>query len=275
MPEDPQTPQIAPEEASQAPSAPDPWAPWQQAGFAPEQNPYELRQHLDWVQAITDESRHEQELERSLREWGHLPEGVSLREMKEWAAQQAQARQDPFATQPQQQPQYPGVPQNGYPTPDYADPYAQPQQPGVDPNQLRQVWQQDMQQILQAERAQFEQQMAMQRLQDDLGRQMERISTQNNLTDADRTWVGREANRRLQSGEVTQPQQLATLMEDVWRELAEYRQSAVASAVQAQQSAPRTMTPTGGTPGTLPPPHGIRGMAENMAARLGVPYEGS
>jgi hypothetical protein len=270
MPEDPniQTPEP---QAPEAPPAPDPWAPWQQAGFAPDQNPYELRQHLDWVSAITDENRHEQELERSLQEWGHLPQGVTLREMKEWAAQQAAARQDPFGAP--QQPQYPGAPQqNGYPTPGYEDPYAQPQPQPVDPNQLRQVWQQDMQQIMQQERAQFEQQMNMQRLQDDLGRQMERVSSQNNLTSVDRTWVEREVDRRLRSGEVNQPQQFATLVDDVWKELSEYRQAAVAGVIQAQQGAPRTMTPTGATPGGLPPAAGIKGALERTAATLGVPY---
>src|SRR5690348_14553911 len=73
MPEDQNT-QIPEQEAPQAPPAPDPWQSWQQAGFAPDQNPHEVRQALDWVQAITDENRHELELERSLREWGHRPE---------------------------------------------------------------------------------------------------------------------------------------------------------------------------------------------------------
>lgn len=269
MPEDPN--QIPAQEAPQAPPQSDPWAPWQQAGFAPDQNPYELRQHLDWVQAITDENRHEAELERSLREWNHLPEGVTFAEMKAAAQQLAASRQDPFA---QQQPQYAPEPQNPY-QPGYEDPnaYQQPQ-PGVDPNQLRQVWQQDMQQILAQERQQFEQQMAAQRIQDDLTRQMERVAGQNNLTDADRTWVGREMNRRLQTGEVQNPQQLATLVEDVWKELADYRQQAVASVLSAQNGAPRTLTPTGATPGNVPPPMGIKGAMANMAARIGAPYEG-
>jgi hypothetical protein len=269
-PEDPQTPQIAPEEGAASPSAPDPWQSWQQAGFAPDQNPHEIRQSLDWVQAITDESRHELELERSLREWGHLPEGVSLQEVKAWAQSQAQQRQDPFGQQPPPA-QYPGAPQqNGYPTPGYEDPYAQPTQQPIDPNQMRQVWQQDMREVMAQERAQFEQQLQASRLQDDLSRQFERVSTQHNLTEVDRARLQRDVDWRLRSGEVKSQEQLATVTEDAWRDLAEYRQQAVAAVIQAQQGAPRTLTPMGATPGALPPPQGIAGAMERMRAQMGI-----
>lgn len=262
MAEEPQTPQNTPEEAPAAPSAPDPWQPWQQAGFAPDQNPYELRTQLDWVQAITDENRHESELERSLREWGHLPEGVSLQEMKQWAQQQAQARQDPFGgMQPQQQPQYLGQ------QPEYADPY---QQPVLDPAQLRQGVESILEQRLAQERQNFEQQLAAQRLQDDLARQFERVSTQHSLSDIDRARLAREVDYRLRTGEIQNQEQLAKVTETAWKELAEWRAQAVAQAVQAQQGAPRTMTPTGATPGSLPPPVGLEGAFARARQSVGM-----
>lgn len=257
-----------PEVAPEAP--PNPWQAYEQAGFAPDQNPYELRQAVDWVQAITDESRHEQELERSLREWNHLPQGVTFQEMKAAAQQIAASRQDPFAQQPAPQP-------NGYPEqqpyqpqPDYGDPYAQPQQQPVDPNLLRQTWQSDFQQAMQAERQQFEQQLQAQRLQDDLTRQVERVTREHNLDERAQTWVGREIDRRLRAGEIQNQQQLATLAADAWRDLNEFRQQAVAGAIQAQQGAPRTMTPTGATPGSLPPPVGLEGAFARARNSVGM-----
>ena len=266
---DEQTPPVEGTEAPQAPPTPNPWDRWQEAGWDSSQNPYELREQHSFTQRLLNEQTHEQALNDALREWGHLPEGVSLQDFKAWATQQAQARQDPFGMQPQQpqQPQYPGVPQQ---QPEYVDPYGQPQQNYLDPAQLRQGVESILEQRLAQERQNFEQQMAVQRLQDDLSRQFERVSSQHGLSEVDRTMMSREVDRRIRAGEVQSQEQLSGIAEAVWKELHDWRTQAVAQAVQAQQGAPRTMTPTGATPGNLPPPVGLDGAFARARAIAGM-----
>lgn len=246
-----------PQPESQAAPQNNPWEPWQQAGWQPDEvNPYEVRQAYDGWQALGNRDTRGYMLERMLA-GNELPEGMSWQEAQEAIQQAWQMRQDPFA-QPMdpyagQQDQY------GYTQQDYADAAAQ----GIDPYQLRQAWQQDMRSELQQFQQQLEQQYEERAQVEEFTRSMDSLKGQYNLNDSDMSFIAPRAAEYVQPGVP-----MSQAIEQAYRDFDEWRRSAIASMASQQQQAPQTFSPGGIAASPDQPPRSLAEAASMMENRF-------
>lgn len=252
-----------PQPESEAQPQGNPWEPWQQAGWQPEEvNPYEVRQAYDGWQALGNRDTRDYMLERMLA-GNELPEGMSWQDAKEVIQQAWQAQQDPFA---QPMDPYAGqlgqVDQYGYSQQDYADAAAQ----GIDPYQLRQAWQQDMRSELQQFQQQLEQQYEERAQVEEFTRSMDSLKGQYNLNDSDMSFIAPRAAEYVQPGVP-----MSQAIEQAYRDFDEWRRSAIASmASQQQQQAPQTFSPGGMAASPDQPPRSLSEAASMMENRFGA-----
>lgn len=159
----------------------DPRIAWlEKAGIDPDQvDPEYAAQGFKYWQSINHRDHADATIEHTLRQRGYIPEGVTLDDVRRFAAEQAEAEHDPYAgLAPQQDPRY------GQQEPGYEDPqsgyYDEPAPPPFDPNSLRPVFESQEQRIRaelmreweerqQRESYEREQRSAMQRLQEEEG----------------------------------------------------------------------------------------------------------
>jgi hypothetical protein len=242
------------------------WQAWEQAGIDPgAYNPYEVRQYTDWVGELTNAETHESALESAMRQWGHLGDDESLQDLIQYRDQLRQQRNDPFA-------QYQ---QEGY---DEYDPYEYQHQQGIpehnliDPNELREVWRQDMQAQLAQEREQMNQQMQTERLVQDLQGQLESVSSSQGLDEDEKAFLWEAATTRLVNQQVDL-QDVPRLMENTWSQIDSLYQKRVARSARSQSGQPRTSVPAAGTPSDSPSGRGLSQALAKTAEALGIPQE--
>jgi hypothetical protein len=257
----------APEPESQAAPQNNPWEPWQQAGWQPDEvNPYEVRQAYDGWQALGNRDTRDYMLERMLQ-GNELPEGMSWQDAKEVIQQAWQLQQDPFIQQGQAGPDpYAGqqgqVDQYGYTQQDYADAAQQ----GIDPYQLRQAWQQDMRSELQQFQQQLEQQYEERAQAEEFTRSMDSLKGQYNLNDSDMSFIAPRAAEYVQPGVP-----MSQAIEQAFKDFDEWRRSAIASmANEQQQQSPQTFSPGGLAPSPEQPPRSLSEAAAMMENRFGA-----
>lgn len=231
-------------DATPHPPAASQWEPWAQAGWDPaEVNPYEARQAYDGWQALGNRDTRGYMLERMLQ-GNELPEGMSWEQAQGAIQREWQSQQDPFQNQQQQgygyqQDQYQ---QDQYQPSDqdYADIAAQQ---GIDPNQLRQVWQNDMTQQLQQFRTQMDTDYQQRQQVEEFGRGMDSLRAQHNLSETDMTFLTPRAAEYAQQGVA-----MNQAMESAFRDFDEWRRNSLASMGQQQGQAPQNFASQGGIP---------------------------
>lgn len=255
-----------PQPESHAEPQGNPWEPWQQAGFDPQEvNPYDVRQAYDGWQALGNRDTRGYMLERMLA-GNELPEGMSWQEAQEAIQMAHQARQDPFGYgQPQGYADPYGV--QGYGQPDQygitQQDYADAAQQGVDPYQLRQVWQQDMRQELTQFQQQLEQQYEERQQAEEFTRGMDQVKSQYNLSDADMAYLAPRAVEYVQPGVL-----MTQAIDQAYKDFDEWRRNAIASMAQQQQSAPQTFAPQGLAASPDQPPRSLQEAAAMMEQRF-------
>lgn len=219
---------------SEASLSPSPWEPWQQAGWNPQEvNPYEARQAYEGWQALGNRDTRGYMLERMLQ-GNELPEGMSWGEAQEIIQQAHQQRQDPFA---QFAPE-PAYQEHAYaPEPDYA------QQPGIDPYQLRQAWQQDMNNTLSQFQEQMQQDNQQRQQVEEFGRGLDGLRQQHGLSESDMTFLAPRAAEYAQNGT-----QISQAVEQAYRDFDEWRRNALSSMSQQQGQVPQNFASQGGLP---------------------------
>lgn len=252
-----------PEAESQATPQNNPWEPWQQAGWEPnEVNPYEVRQAYDGWQALGNRDTRDYMLERMLA-GNELPEGMSWQDAKEVIQYAWQQQQDPFAQQQMADPYaQPGQPdQYGYTQQDYDQAAAQ----GIDPYQLREAWQHDMRSELQQFQQQLEQQYEERAQAEEFTRSMDALKGQYSLNDSDMSFIAPRAAEYVQPGVP-----MTQAVEQAFKDFDEWRRSAIASmANQQQQQAPQTFSPGGMAASPDQPPRSLSEAASMMENRFG------
>jgi hypothetical protein len=235
------------EQASDAPSqGGDPWSRYAEAGFSPDDNPYELRQRLAFLEDLTSPERHELALEDALRSWGYLGQGESLDDLRN-ALSLLRAENDVL---------YDGD-GDGY----------------VDTDQLRQAWQQDAYDLIQQARNDMRTELQAEQLAQDFMRQRKELQKSKGLSDSEIQLAWDRAMWRLQTGNV-EPERLETLLADSWNEFETLAQARLAKAAAEQDAAPATSAPVsappGGSGGSGVAPRGVRGALLRTAAALGI-----
>ena len=213
---------VAPEEGGESPEPqgeeqPNPWGAWEQAGVDPSLNPYEVRQYMDWVNDLQQPDTHERALEQAMQQWGHLGEGENLSDLIAIRDQLRYERENPF----EQHQQFPyEADEQEYAPHDEEAMYQQQQeyQNYIDPNELRQVWQQDMQDQLQQEREQMAQDMEAERIVNDLHMQLDRLADKENLEDQDKQLVWNLAVQQITQQDL-EPDDLPGIMDHTFNQL--------------------------------------------------------
>ncbi len=241
-----------------------PWAPWEEAGFAPDQyDPGEIRNAWDGWNALADREQRPYLIERMLQ-GNEIPDGMSLNELQEAANLYWQAKNDPFGNDDHQyagdpygqQPQQPYSPEMA--GPEYgADPYGQPAPNSLDPNYLRSVWQQDVESIVEQRLSEMEQQYQERQQFDQFRTEMDRVRTDNGLTDTDLQFIAPRAVEHLQAG-----RPIDEAVRQSYQEFDEWRRNSLAQFAQQQGRAPQTQAPTGFAASPEQPP---RSLAEAQA----------
>ena len=237
-----------------------PWEPWQQVGFDPnEVNAYDVRQAYDGWQALGNRDTRGYMLERML-EGNELPEGMSWQEAQEAIQQAHQSRQDPFGYAADPYQQQGQADQYGYTQQEYDQAAAQ----GVDPYQLRQVWQQDMRQELTQFQQQLEQQYQERQASEDFHRGMDSLRSSHNLSDSDMAFLAPRAAEYVQPGVP-----MTQAIEQAFKDFDDWRRSAIASMAQQQQQAPQTFNPGGMPASPDQPPRSLAEAASFMEQQFG------
>jgi hypothetical protein len=239
-----------------------PWEPWQQAGWQPDEvNPYEVRQAYDGWQALGNRDTRDYMLERMLQ-GNELPEGMSWQDAKEVIQQAWQMQQDPFMQQGQfmdpyaeQQDQY------GYTQQDYAE---APQQE-VDPYQLRQAWQTDIRGELQQFQQHLEQQYEERAQAEEFNRSMDSLKSQHSLNDSDMSFIAPRVAEYVQPGVP-----MSQAVDQAYKDFDEWRRNAIASMASQQQQAPQTFSPGGLAASPDQPPRSLAEAASMMENRFGA-----
>lgn len=238
-----------------------PWEPWQQVGFDPnEVNAYDVRQAYDGWQALGNRDTRGYMLERMMQ-GNELPEGMSWQEAQEAIQHAHQAKQDPFGYEadPYQQPVN-EPDQYGYTQQEYDQAAAQ----DVDPYQLRQVWQQDMRQELTQFQQHLEQQYQERQASEDFHRGMESLRSSHNLNDSDMAFLSPRAAEYAQPGVP-----MTQAIEQAFKDFDDWRRSAIASMAQQQQQAPQTFNPGGMPASPDQPPRSLAEAASFMEQQFG------
>ncbi len=246
-----------PEPEAQAEPQNNPWEPWQQAGFDPEDvNPYDVRQAYDGWQALGNRDTRGYMLERMMQ-GNELPEGMSWQEAQEAIQQAWQSRQDPFLMD--QQGMYDDPQQYNM---DPQQQYAEPQQ--IDPYALREVWQQDTQRQLAQMREEIHREYEERQQQDEFNRGMEQLRSQYNLSESDMAFLAPRAVEYVQPGAT-----MTQAIEQAYRDFDDWRRNALASMAQQQQQAPQTYAPQGMPASPEQPPRSLAEAAQFMEQQFG------
>lgn len=252
------------DEVEQPPSeeAPNPWAPWEEAGFSPDQyDPSEIRNAWEGWNALADRDQRPYLVERMLQ-GNEIPDGMSLSELSEAANLYWQAKNDPFgnndhmyADDPYRSYSETAPPEYGSVDPSYGA------TPPVDPNYLRSVWQQDAESIveqrIEQRLAEMEQQYQERQQFDEFRTEMERVRSDNNLSDSDLQFIAPRAVEYIQPG-----QPVSNAVRQAYQEFDEWRRNSLASYAQQQGRAPQTQAPLGMPASPDQPP---RSLAEAQA----------
>lgn len=231
-----------------------PWEPWQQAGWQPDEvNPYEVRQAYDGWQALGNRDTRDYMLERMLA-GNELPEGMTWQDAKEAIQQTWQMRQDPFMQQDPygQQGQYE---QFGQEQPQYEQ--------QVDPYALREAWQQDMRAEMQQFQQQLQQQAEERAQMEEFTRSMDSLRSSHNLSEADMSFIAPRA------AEYVQPNvPMSQAIDQAYKDFDEWRRSAIASMASQQQQAPQSFAPGGIAASPDQPPRSLAEAASMMENRF-------
>jgi len=225
---------VAPDEGGESGSTENPWGSWEQAGVDPSLNPYEVRQYMDWVQDLTGAETHERALEQAMQQWGHLQEGESLADIMAIRDQLRSERENPFE-------QFSPSPEEFHPEQElYAEPpQASAQDNYIDPNQLREVWQQDMASQLQQEREAMAQEMEAERIVNDLHGQLDKLADREGLEDQDKQLVWNLAVQQITAQDL-EPGDLPGIMDNTWNQMNDLYARKYAKAAGQTKSAPAT-----------------------------------
>lgn len=242
------------------------WQAWEQAGIDPgSYNPYEVRQYNEWIGELTNAETHESALESAMRQWGHLGDDESLQDLIQYRDQLRQQREDPFSRMQEQ-----------YQQDDEYDPHYEqqgfPEHNLIDPNELREVWRQDMQAQLAQEREQMNQQIQTDRLVQDLQGQLSSVSSSQNLDEDEKAFLWEAATTRLVNNEV-ELSDIPSLMQNTWDRIDSLYQKRTARSAKSQSSQPRTSVPAAGTPSDSPGGRGIQQALAKTAEALGIPQD--
>lgn len=261
---------VAPE-GGESGSSENPWGAWEQAGVDSSMNPYEVRQYVDWVQDLTGPETHERALEQAMHQWGHLDEGESLADLMAIRDHLRAEREDPFNQYAQQEEQDPRYEADD----DYQGRYEEQQAQSnfVDPNQLREVWQQDMAQYMNQQRQQMAEELEAERIVDDLNRQLDKLGESQGLEARDKELVWNIAVQQIQNQDL-EPDDLAGIMDRTWSELNDLYARKFAEAAKKTSSAPSTThSPSGAPADSQPKQGGLEAAMKRMADSLGVDPE--
>lgn len=257
------------DEVEQPQEAPNPWAPWQEAGFDPEQyDPSDVRNAYDGWNALADRDQRPYLIERMLQ-GNEIPDGMSISELSEAANLYWQAKNDPFGSEDYR---YADEQQYGNPyaspemmAPEYGfDPsFGEPAPPALDPNYLRSVWQQDVESIVEQRLAEMEQQYQERQQFDEFRTEMDRVRSEYNLSDSDLQFIAPRAVEYVQPG-----QPVSNAVRQAYQEFDEWRRNSLASFAQQQGRAPQTQAPTGLAASPDQPPRSLAEAQAIMEARF-------
>lgn len=249
------------EDQQEQPQA-NPWEPWQQAGFDPEQyDPSDVRNAWDGWNALGDRDQRPYLIERMLQ-GNEIPEGMSLNELTEAANLYWQAKNDPFGNEDYQYAEQPGYSEAPY-VPEYgSDPSGYDPSPAVDPNYLRGVWQQDIESVLDKRFAEMEQQYQERQQFDEFRTEMDRLRQENNLSDVDLQFIAPRA------AEYIQPNQpISNAVGQAYKDFDEWRRNSLANYAQQQGRAPQTSAPSGFAASPDQPPRSLAEAQQIMESR--------
>jgi len=254
-----------------------PWETWESAGFAPsEYDPVEVRNAWDGWSALSDRDQRPYLLERMLQ-GNEIPEGMSVNELSEAANLYWQAKNDPFGNddtsfddpqQYQQQYQQQQYQQDGggfEPQHQYqGDPqYSEQSQRNMDPNYLQSVWQQDIESAVDRRFSEMDTQYQERQQLDEFKSEMDRVRSENNLSDSDLQFIAPRAVEYIQPG-----QPVSNAVKQAFGEFDEWRRNSLANYAQQQGRAPQTHAPTGFSASPDQPPRSLAEAQEQMMQRL-------
>ena len=238
--------------------APNPWAPWQEVGFEPgELDPEEVRNAYEGWNALADRDQRPYLVEKMLQ-GNEIPEGMSLNELQEAANLYWQAKNDPFGAEDNL---YEEPSEASY-GPEYGGGAAYEPSPSVDPNYLRNVWQDDIQSIVDSRLEQMEQQYQERQQFDEFRSEMDRLRADHNLSDTDLQFLAPRAVEYVQPG-----RPMAEAIGQAWGDFDEWRRNSLANYAQQQGRAPRTSPPGGLSASPEQPPRSLAEAQQMMESR--------
>jgi hypothetical protein len=238
-------------------AAHNPWEPWQEVGFDPEQfDPEDVRNAYEGWNALGDRDQRPYLVERMLQ-GNEIPDGMSLNEMMEAANLYWQAKNDPFGAEDQH---YDDFSEPSY-DPQYGDGAAYAD-PSLDPNYLRSVWQQDMESLVDERIHQMEQQYYERQQFEDFRSEMDRLRADHNLSDTDLQFIAPRAVEYVQPG-----RPMADAIGQAWSDFDEWRRNSLANYAQQQGRAPRTSPPSGLSASPEQPPRSLAEAQQMMESR--------
>jgi hypothetical protein len=246
------------EQQEQPQEAPNPWAPWQEVGFDPEQyDPEDVRNAYEGWNALADRDQRPYLVERMLQ-GNEIPEGMSLNEMMEAANLYWQAKNDPFGVE-DEEPYYSEPDGSQYGPVDSPVEYGNPT---LDPNYLRNVWQEDIQSIVDSRLQQMEQQYQERQQFEEFRSEMDRLRADHNLSDTDLQFLAPRAVEYVQPG-----RPIAEAISQAWSDFDEWRRNSLANYAQQQGRAPRTSPPGGLSASPEQPPRSLAEAQQMMENR--------
>jgi len=248
------------DEQQEPQEAHNPWEPWQEVGFDPEQfDPEDVRNAYEGWNALGDRDQRPYLVERMLQ-GNEIPEGMSLNEMMEAANLYWQAKNDPFGSDDDEV--YYSEPDGSQYGP--VDPSVDYGSPALDPNYLRNVWQEDIQSIVDTRLEQMEQQYHERQQFDEFRSEMDRLRADHNLSDTDLQFLAPRAVEYVQPG-----RPMAEAIGQAWSDFDEWRRHSLANYAQQQGRAPRTSPPSGLSASPEQPPRSLAEAQQMMESRYG------
>jgi len=217
----------------------DPWASARAAGFDPEQTDWDaVAQGLGYLNDLSNPDMHKQVVERSLHEWGHLPENMTLDDIvaanqpaPPGQAQSAQA--NPFPTEPY------GYTVDGDPI--WHNPQQQPPQAQnieFDPEEFKQQIETEMREKLLPE---AEGKMQAQMIARDLDTQMAALVGDKGLNEQDTAFLWDYVTAKLERTDELGPRDIEGYIGARYKELESFSANRMGEMVKEQMDAPNTV----------------------------------